>query len=63
VIWTTTFTGIGVALLVKLATDHSLGSGSRLAIFIMAGIFIPMGLAVGVVGMRQLSRSKAGPDV
>jgi drug/metabolite transporter (DMT)-like permease len=63
VIWITTFAGIGLALLVKAATDHSLSSGSKLAIFIMAGIFIPMGLAVAIVGIVQLSRSKerSGP--
>jgi hypothetical protein len=63
VLWTVGFAGGGAALLVKVLTQPSMPPDARLGASIVAAIFLPMGLAVGVVGIVQLVRQRgAGPN-
>jgi hypothetical protein len=56
ILWTAGFAGGGVALLLKTLTQESLGPDAKLGALIVAAVFIPMGLAVGITGLVQLSR-------
>ncbi|MBO4208594.1 SHOCT domain-containing protein [Micromonospora echinofusca] len=60
VLWTAGFAGGGAALLVKVLTQPSMPPDARLGASIVAGVFIPMGLVVGVVGVVQLVRQRGG---
>jgi hypothetical protein len=55
-VWTLLFGGLGIAVLVRSAQDAVPGD-SRLGAYIMAGIFLPLGLAVLAVGVVQLARA------
>lgn len=59
-LWTAGFAGGGIALLVKVLTQPSMPPDARLGASIVAAIFIPMGLVVGVVGLVQLVRRRRG---
>jgi hypothetical protein len=62
VIWTVGFAGGGLALLLKAFTQSSLGPGSSLGIYIMASIFIPLGVAIWIpTAVRFLRRRRTGP--
>ncbi|MEV4490010.1 SHOCT domain-containing protein [Micromonospora coxensis] len=58
VLWTAGFAGGGAAMLVKVLTQPSMPPDARLGASIVAGIFIPMGLVVGVVEVVQLVRQR-----
>ncbi|MEV4481481.1 SHOCT domain-containing protein [Micromonospora coxensis] len=58
VLWTAGFAGGGAAMLVKVLTQPSMPPDARLGASIVAGIFIPMGLVVGIVGVVQLVRQR-----
>lgn len=60
VLWTAGFAGGGAALLVKVLTQPSMPPDARLGASIVAAVFIPMGLVVGVVGVVQLVRQRGG---
>lgn len=60
VLWTAGFAGGGVALLIKVLTQSSMPPDARLGASIVAAVFIPMGLAVGVIGIVQLARRRRG---
>ena len=62
IVWTLGFAGGGIALLVKVLLEPSLSSGAKLGALIMAGIFIPLGLAVAVVGVIGLRRRGRGAE-
>jgi hypothetical protein len=63
VVWTVGFAGGGTALLLKAWTDPTLGPGSYLAIYLMAGIFIPFGIAIWIPALLRLRRGRrAGPE-
>jgi hypothetical protein len=59
-LWTAGFAGGGGALLIKVLTNSSMPPDARLGASIVAAVFIPMGLAVGVVGIVQLLRRRQG---
>ncbi|WP_426504412.1 SHOCT domain-containing protein [Dactylosporangium sp. McL0621] len=62
VVWTVGFTGGGIALLIKGWTNPTLSADSYLAIYLMAGIFIPMGIAIWIPTLLRLRRAwRAGP--
>jgi hypothetical protein len=61
IIWTAGFAGGGVALLVKAFTQSSLGQDSKLGIYIMASIFIPLGLGLWVPTAVRFLRRRTGP--
>ena len=56
VVWTMFFAGTGLLLLIKALAQGSLDSDARLAAYIVAGLLIPMGAAVGITGLIQLRR-------
>jgi hypothetical protein len=56
VLWTALFAGGGVALLFKILTQPSLPADAKLGAGIVAALFIPMGLTVGVIGIVQHRR-------
>lgn len=58
VLWTVGFAGGGTAMLVKVLTQPSMPPDARLGASIVAAVFIPMGLAVGIVGVVQLVRQR-----
>ncbi|WDZ84512.1 SHOCT domain-containing protein [Micromonospora cathayae] len=58
VLWTAGFAGGGTALLVKVLTQPSMPPDARLGASIVAAVCIPMGLAVGIVGIVQLVRRR-----
>ncbi|WP_327010772.1 SHOCT domain-containing protein [Dactylosporangium sp. NBC_01737] len=58
VLWTAGFAGGGAAMLVKVLTQPSMPPDSKLGASITAAVFIPMGLAVGIVGIVQLFRQR-----
>ncbi|MEV4514468.1 SHOCT domain-containing protein [Dactylosporangium sp. NPDC049525] len=60
VLWTAGFAGGGIALLVKALTT-SMDPGAKLAVYIMAAVFIPLGLAFGAVGILQLVARHGDP--
>ncbi|SCL14036.1 SHOCT domain-containing protein [Micromonospora inyonensis] len=60
VLWTVGFAGGGAALLVKVLTQPSMPPDARLGASIVAAVFIPMGLVVGIVGVVQLVRQRGG---
>ncbi len=60
VLWTAGFAGGGAALLVKVLTQPSMPPDARLGASIVAAVFIPMGLVVGVIGVVQLVRRRGG---
>ncbi len=60
VLWTVGFAGGGAAMLVKVLTQPSMPPDARLGASIVAAVFIPMGLGVGVVGIVQLVRGRRG---
>ncbi|WP_433040346.1 hypothetical protein [Dactylosporangium sp. CS-033363] len=62
-LWTAGFAGGGAALLVKVLTEPSMPEDAKLGASIMAGVFLPMGLAVGIVGIVQLVRGRPGRPV
>ena len=57
-LWTAGFFGGGTALLVKVLTQQSMPPDSRLGASIVAAVFMPMGLGVGIVGIVQLVRQR-----
>jgi hypothetical protein len=60
-LWTAGFFGGGTALLVKALTQQSMPPDSKLGASIMAAVFMPMGLTVGIIGIVQLVlRRRAG---
>ncbi|WP_433199963.1 SHOCT domain-containing protein [Dactylosporangium sp. CS-047395] len=59
VLWTVAFAGGGVALLVKVLTQP-MPPDAKLGASIMAAVFVPMGLGVGIVGVVQLIRRRPG---
>ncbi len=59
VVWTAGFTGGGVALLVKVLTSP-IEPGAKAGLYVVAAVFIPMGLAFGVTGIVQLVRARRG---
>jgi hypothetical protein len=59
-LWVAGFAGGGGAVLVKVLTDPSMMPDARLGASIVAAVFIPMGLAVGIVGVVQLVRKRRG---
>src|SRR4051812_22529479 len=62
IIWTAGFAGGGFALLFKAFTQTSLGPGSHLGMYIMASIFILMGLAIWIPSfVRFVRRRHASP--
>jgi hypothetical protein len=63
VVWTAGFAGGGFALLFKALTQPSLGADAKAAAYIMAAVFIPMGLAVGITGLVQVVRQRRGVPV
>ncbi|MEV4465696.1 SHOCT domain-containing protein [Micromonospora echinofusca] len=60
ILWTAGFAGGGAALLVKVLTQPSMPPDARLGASIVAAVFIPMGLVVGLVGLVQLVRRRGG---
>jgi len=60
VLWVAGFAGGGSAVLVKVLTDPSMPSDARLGASMLAAVFIPMGLVVGLVGVVQLVRRRRG---
>ncbi|SCG75935.1 SHOCT domain-containing protein [Micromonospora coxensis] len=62
ILWTAGFAGGGVALLVKVLVQPSMPPDARLGASIVAAVFIPMGLVVGVVGLVQLVRQRRTTD-
>ncbi len=60
VLWTAGFAGGGVALLVKVFTQPSMPPDARLGASIMAAVFLPMGLIVGIIGLVQLLWRRKG---
>ncbi|MGB2571751.1 SHOCT domain-containing protein [Micromonospora citrea] len=62
VLWTAGFAGGGTAMLVKVLTQPSMPPDARLGASIVAAIFIPMGLVVGIVGIVQLVRQRRTKD-
>ncbi|MBB5867458.1 hypothetical protein F4553_000837 [Allocatelliglobosispora scoriae] len=59
-LWTAGFAGGGAAMLIKVLTQESMPPDARLGASIVAAVFIPMGLVVGVVGVVQLVRRRRG---
>lgn len=57
-LWTAGFGGGGTALLIKVLTQPSMPPDSRLGASIVAAVFIPMGLVVGIIGIVQLLRRR-----
>lgn len=60
ILWTVGFAGGGAAVLVKVLTDPSMPPDAKLGASIVAAVFMPMGLAVGVTGLVQLVRQRGG---
>lgn len=60
VLWTAGFAGGGAALLAKVLIQPSMPPDARLGASIVAAVFIPMGLVVGVIGLVQLVRRGGG---
>ncbi|MFG1800311.1 SHOCT domain-containing protein [Micromonospora carbonacea] len=60
ILWTVGFAGGGAALLVKVLTQPTMPPDAKLGASIVAAVFIPMGLIVGVVGLVQLVRRRRG---
>jgi hypothetical protein len=60
VLWTAGFAGGGIALLIKVLTQSSMPPDAKLGASIVAAVFIPMGLAVGIVGIVQLVWRRRG---
>jgi hypothetical protein len=56
--WTAGFLGGGLALLLKTSTQPSLGADSKLGSYIMAAIFIPMGIAIWIPALLGLRRGR-----
>lgn len=59
IVWTTGFTGGGVALLIKVLTSP-IEPGAKFGLYAVAAVFIPMGLAFGIAGIVQLVRARRG---
>ncbi|MFI5907681.1 hypothetical protein [Dactylosporangium sp. NPDC051541] len=59
-LWVLGFAGGGVALLVMVHQEEEMPPDARLGAVIVAWTFLPMGLAVGVVGVAQLVRRRLG---
>jgi hypothetical protein len=57
-LWTAGFAGGGAALLIKVFTQPSMPPDARLGASIVAAVFLPMGLVMGVVGLVQLIRQR-----
>ncbi|MGI5242019.1 hypothetical protein [Dactylosporangium sp. CA-139066] len=53
-LWTLGFAGLGTAVLIKALVQDDVPADARLGAYIIAGVFIPMGLAAGVAGLLQL---------
>jgi Short C-terminal domain len=62
VLWVAGFAGGGGAVLVKVLTESSMPPDARLGASIVAAVFIPMGLVVGLVGVVQLVRKRRGVE-
>jgi hypothetical protein len=61
VIWCALFVGGGIALLIKaLSAPHD--ADARVACYIMAAVFIPIGLPVAIGPFVAASRDKSGPS-
>jgi hypothetical protein len=59
-LWTAGFAGGGAAMLVKVLNQPEMPPDARLGASIVAALFIPMGLVVGVIGVVQLVRQRRG---
>jgi hypothetical protein len=59
-LWTAGFAGGGVAMLVKVLNQPEMPPDAKLGASIVAALFIPMGLVVGVIGVVQLVRQRRG---
>jgi hypothetical protein len=57
IVWTVGFSGGGVALLLKAFTQ-TLGPDANLGIYIMAAIFIPMGVAFWIPALVKFTRER-----
>ncbi|GAA4264298.1 hypothetical protein [Dactylosporangium darangshiense] len=55
-LWAVGFAGLGIALLLKAAFQDSVPPDARLGAYIIGGVFIPMGLGVGVSGLVKFLR-------
>lgn len=60
ILWTAGFAGGGAALLVKVLNQSSMPPDSRLGASIVAAVFLPMGLIVGIIGLVQLWLRRRG---
>jgi hypothetical protein len=58
-LWAAGFTGIGVAVLVKAATQDSMPPDARLGAYIVGAVFVPMGLMFLVMNRFQGPRPRA----
>ena len=61
-LWTVGFAGLGTAVVIKAAVQDSMPADARLGAFIIGGVFIPMGLAAGIMGLVQLRRERPRDD-
>jgi hypothetical protein len=64
ILWCALFLGGGITILVKALTQPDLGDDSRLGAYIMAGVFIPIGLPVAIfpfIAARRARRRGAEP--
>ena len=60
IVWSALFAGGGFALLYLALTQPDLGPGSKLAAYIMAAVFLPLGLGIWIPTVLKLRRKRLG---
>jgi hypothetical protein len=60
IVWSALFAGGGFALLYLVLTQPDLGPGSELAAYIMAAVFLPLGLGIWIPTLLKLRRKQRG---
>lgn len=60
IVWSALFAGGGFALLYLVLTQPDLGPGSELGAYIMAAVFLPLGLGIWIPALLKLRRKQDG---
>ncbi|GAA3268598.1 SHOCT domain-containing protein [Dactylosporangium vinaceum] len=60
IVWSALFAGGGFALLYLVLTQPDLGPGAELAAYIMAAVFLPLGVGIWIPSLLKLRRKPPG---